>query len=975
MPRSRSRILGITALALVLAPLTVAGRAQVADPGDRAALEAFEKTVRPILIDRCVSCHGPDEQKGGLRLDSRASALEIGGGSGPVVVPGNPADSLLIEAIGYESFVQMPPRSKLLDEEIEALTRWVETGAHWPEAPEGADADPDSPEFDLQARRDAHWSFQPVRRPPLPDVLDEDWPRNPIDHFLLARLESEGLRPAPEADRRTLLRRVSFSLTGLPPNPEEIERFLAVESPDAFEKVVDRLLDSPQYGERWARHWLDLVRFAETSGHEFDYDILSAWRYRDYVVRAFNDDLPFDEFVNEHVAGDLLADPRRHRTEGTNESILATAFLFLAEGTHSPVDVEEDMRDRIDNQIDVLGKAFLGLTVACARCHDHKFDPISTADYYALAGYLQSTRHQYAPIDPPGRIERRVAELETIQSEIARHLLEAGQLTADRPTRPEDSNATLFEDFDGAEYQGWYASGHAFGTGPTRNGEMLIRSGEGGPKLVPLAPGWAHSGRISDRLVGVLRSPNFKIERPYFHYWAAGRGGRINVVVDTFAKIRSPIYGGLTVCVDQEDRPGWVTQDVRMWVGHHAYIELGDGGTADYTTGSSALLPGDGYLALDSIWFSDDRQPPSVAGGKPQGEAIEPSPELADRVERFLRIEAEIPEPTLALAAADGSGREVPVHIRGSPRSLGEVVPRRFLKALDDEPPPAPAESSGRLDLARRIADPSNPLTARVLVNRLWQHHFGRGLVGSPDDFGAMGQPPSHPELLDWLADEFVQGGWSIKRMHRLILSSNAYRMASSPCPEADAIDPTNALLHRQNLRRLEAEAIRDAILTVSGRLDPTLGGPSVPPHLTPFMEGRGRPQESGPLDGNGRRSLYISIRRNFLPPMFLAFDFPPPASAMGRRNVSNVPAQALMLLNDPFIVEQASLWADRVLDEAGPRASPPEIIEILYAHAFGRPPTNVEIERALAFLQDRPDAWADYCHVLLNVKEFLYVP
>ena len=371
--------------------------------------------MRPLLVGRCQECHGATKQKGDLRLDSRAAIL-AGGSTGPAIVPGKAGESLLVDAINYGDLYQMPPKSKLPASEIAVLTRWIDMGAPWPgdDRPKSA-AKVDAGSFDLEARA-KHWSFRPIRAPEPPEVRDRAWPKDPIDRFILAALEAKGLAPAPEADRRTLIRRATFDLIGLPPEPAEIDAFLADEAPDAFEKVVDRLLASPHYGERWGRHWLDLVRYAETAGHEFDYDLPGASGYRDYVIRALNADLPYDQFVVEQVAGDLLDRPRRHPTEGFNESVLGTGFFSLGEGTHSPVDLREEEAQRLDNQIDVFSKAFLGLTVACARCHDHKFDAISTKDYYALAGYLQSSRHVQAFIDPPDRVAPLVAELKALKA-------------------------------------------------------------------------------------------------------------------------------------------------------------------------------------------------------------------------------------------------------------------------------------------------------------------------------------------------------------------------------------------------------------------------------------------------------------------------------------------------------------------------------------------------------------------------------
>ncbi len=947
MPRRRL----LAALTFALA----AGAPARADD-DRAGIEFFEKEIRPILAGRCHECHGPAKQKAGLRLDSHAGVL-AGGDSGPAVEPGQSAESLLVEVVGYESAVKMPPRSKLPEAEIAALSRWIAMGAPWPAEKAKATTAEAKP-------KPRPWSFEPVRAVEPPAVADESWPLTPIDRFLLAALESRGLTPSPEADRRTWLRRVTFDLTGLPPTIEEIDTFLADDRPEAYERVVDRLLDSPRYGERWARHWLDVVRFAETSGHEFDYDIPFAWRYRDYVIRALNADLPYDRFVVEHVAGDLVPSPRRDPATGRNESLVGTAFYRLHEGTHSPVDLPDDRAARLDNQVDVLGKAFLGLTIACARCHDHKFDPIAQTDYYAIAGMLSSSRHALAFLDAPERISEPARQLDALRAELA------GTLQDGTPVPPAPRDPEVFEAFDGPGFAGWWPAGDAFGDGPTDAGEVTVRGGS----VVRLAAGWAHSGRRSDRLRGALRSGDFAIDKRFIHLRVAGRGGRVNLVVDGFDKIRDPIYGGLTRAVDWGDEPRWLTIDAAMWAGQVAYLELADGATVDFTGGTAVVLPGDGWLAIDAIRFSDGPAPAATESPGPFLGAAE-APASSASLERFAAIEAALPEPELAPALIDGPGRDLPLHVRGSTKNLGAPVPRRFLASLGgDQHPPASPESSGRLALAERLVDPANPLVARVIVNRLWKHHFGEGIVASPDDFGAMGQAPTHPELLDWLAAELPRRGWSLKAIHRLMVLSRAYRMQSARRPEAEAVDPTNAFLHRARIRRLEGEAIRDAILAASGRLDPSLYGPGVPPHLSPFMEGRGRPGSSGPIDGDGRRSVYLNIRRNFLSPFLVAFDLPTPAAPMGRRNVSNVPAQALVLLNDPFVVAEARRWADRALAEDRP---PGEAVDRLFLAAYGRPATGAERAAALAFLADRPgiDGWADLCHVLINGKEFLFVP
>jgi hypothetical protein len=1008
------------------------------DKTDPAAVEFFEKNVRPILSARCQSCHGPNKQKGGLRLDTRAAVLN-GGATGPAIVPGNPKESLLVDAINYGDTHQMPPKSKLPPAEIATLTEWVQRGAPW-----GVDTAPaisgagmtnepakagqlSSDEFRKRAR---FWCFQPIKRL-VPPALGDGRARNSIDRFILAAHADHGLKPAPEADRRTLIRRLSYDLTGLPPAPRDVATYLADNSPDAYERLVDRLLASPQYGERWARHWLDLVRYAETAGHEFDYDIVNAYRYRDYVTRAFNSDLPYNRFVVEHIAGDLIDSPRRHRAEGSNESIVATGFYFLGEGTHSPVDVREDQMRRIDNQIDVISKTFLGLTIACARCHDHKFDPIRSQDYYALAGFMGSSRFQYAFIDPADRIAPNVKLVRQLKQTIAtilradkaplpdpiRRQLEA--VTADRSPEPSVSQRPgrgaqpashgtgerVFESFSGARYDGWFKSGDAFGDGPSRPGDFRLDLARATLHLQAVKPGVAHSGLLSNHLQGVLRSRTFTIDTRYIHWLVAGRGARISVVVDGYEKIRDPIYGGLTAVINDRDQLGWATLDVGMWIGHAAYLEIADGAAVNFGGATTVLDNGRGYIAVDEIRMSDESEPLSTQPVGPGhlnaadvnlGAIIaswkKSRPELADELTAALDelrvIESRIPDPTLALAIADGTGVDERVQIRGSHKNLGEVAPRRFLEVLGSSGSLSGAGGSGRLELAEQLVDPAaNPLLARVLVNRLWKHHFGNGIVRSTDDFGAMGQKPTHPELLDWLAAELVDRGWSIKAIHRLMVTSSTYRMSSTAAPEIERLDPANLYLHRMNVRRLEAEAIRDAILTVSGRLEPVMYGPSVPVYLTSFMEGRGRPAGSGPIDGAGRRSLYLNVRRNFLSPMLLAFDSPVPFSTMGRRNVSNVPAQALTLMNDPMIAGQARNWAKRIL--AGGNRSDRARLDELYETALGRPPTEPEARASLAFLagavegrsagkETGPDqaarSWADLCHVLINTKEFIFV-
>jgi cytochrome c553 len=1115
--RTSSAVAGLALFCGIL--LTLASAQERAAPGDSAGIEFFERRIRPLLAEHCYQCHNAGKKRSGLVLENLAGMIK-GGERGPAVVPGHPEQSLLVRAIEQDGELRMPPKGKLSAQQIADLTAWVKRGAPAPKDAVRIAAGPKN-DFDFAERR-KHWAYQPVKAASLPVVKNAAWCQAPIDYFILDRLEDAGLAPAAPADRRALIRRVTFDLIGLPPTPRDVDAFLADHSPNAFAKVVDRLLASPQYGERWARHWLDLVRYAESLGFEFDYDLHNAWRYRDYVIRAFNEDLPYDQFVIEHLAGDLLPQPRRHPTEGTNESILATGFFWMGEARQTPVDIRQEQADVIDNQIDVLSKAFLAQTVACARCHDHKFDAISTQDYYSLVGYLKSSRYQQAFIDPPQRLAAKVDEMAALHANIREmtaaeiaplwvaeldkarlylmaasdaakgdarldpaqvalwrkalqridtsdsgHPLHAwlkqaaaandresrdalGAALADQAAKAAKSLAALskFEDFREESFAGWRVAGDAFGRGPVQPGDVIL--GEGGERPVSrfLTAG-AHSGMLSTRLQGELRSETFTVAKRYVHLRLAGRSTRVNLVIDGNTLIMNPIYGGLTVPLSTKEKEAgenelvWRTMPVDRWVGQRGFFEI-----SDSTIPIQRLNPPpstarvidnpDGQVLVDRIVFSDDPNPPlTVPNGRNRQaldlakgddlsalaaayqslmiddvkrwqsaaasrsseahldddaftllnwlagngllEAKSPATAKVDHLlKKYRQMEAALPAPRRAPALADGTGEDEHVFLRGNYKTLGPLAMRGPPSALGlGASVPTKDAGSGRLDLARRLVDPSNPLLARVLVNRLWHLHFGQGLVRTPDDFGRMGQPPTHPELLDYLAADFVQSGWSIKAMHRRMVLSSIYQMASRSGPAEDKADPENRLWHRMNIRRLEAEAIRDAVLAVSGRLDGAMYGPSVLPYLTKHMEGRGRPM-TGPLDGDGRRSIYLNVRRNFLTPMLVAFDYPATFTTMGRRGVTSVPAQALTLMNDPFVVEQAELWARKTLASSAAPAA--ERIDGLYRAAFARSPNEAERLSALAYLRrhargaDDPQAWSDLCHVLINVKEFVFL-
>jgi cytochrome c553 len=980
----------------------------------------FEAKIRPLLVDQCFSCHSAQAKKlkGGLHLDSREGALK-GGETGPALEPGAPDKSRMIEAVGYKNVdLQMPPKDKLSDQQIADLTAWVKMGAPWGKesvATTAPIAKLDA--FDLQKRKAAHWAWQPVQPQTPPSVKDTAWSHGPIDRFILAKLEEQNIHPAAPADRRTLLRRIYFDLIGLPPKPQEVDDFVNDPAPNATEKVVDRLLASPRFGERWGRHWLDLIRFSETMGHEFDFPIPNAWRYRDYVIRAFNDDVPYNQFVSEHVAGDLLDKPRR-RDNGDNESILATGFWFFGEDVQAPVDVRQHQADLMDNRIDVFGKTFAGLTIACARCHDHKFDAIATADYYALYGYTKGARYTQAVLNDTAiaaHAQRLKLLKDKLRTAVAQAMLAHGDAIA-----PDAASVQIFPTRDGDielladHFADWRPDGPAFTSATIGD----FTPGTEARPIAKLVTTSAYtSASLSTQLQGYLRSPSFPISKRYLHLRAAGQGARVNLVIDNFVVIRDPIYGGLKRTL-KHDQPTWLTFDLAMWQGRQAYIEIADTTVADPGGPGS---PADAWATLTHAMLSEQARPPVSLAQKSSSADLRSTiefwrdgqlataPDAAARVaclaaaldkasaelasddaiktllNEYHALDKSLPAPTFALAAADADAGDEAIFIRGNPKTLGPAAPRRYLEAIGTQDS-ALRTSSSRLALAGAIASPENPLTARVMVNRVWHHLFGRGIVGSVDNFGVMGEKPSHPELLDYLAADFTRNNWSIKHLIRSIVLSSTYQQASSQEPELGTQDVSNQLFHRQNVRRLEGEAIRDDLLAVSGRLDLTTGGPGVPVHLTPFMEGRGRPGSSGPLDGAGRRSIYLEVRRNFLPPMLLAFDTPTPFNTMGRRSVSNVPAQALILMNDPFVQQQAKLWAGATLADKG--AAPAQRVLRMYMSAFSRPPTAGETSAVLAFLDQqaaqldiaeaerlndvRP--WTDLAHALINTKEFIFI-
>jgi hypothetical protein len=773
--RSAAAAAGICALAFL--PAVRAAEPNPPPAPDPKAVEFFEARVRPLLVEKCVRCHGPDKQRGGLRLDSRAGLLK-GGDNGAVVAPGDADKSRLVQAVrgeGERKKMPPPPNDPLADESVSALTEWVKTGAPWPDRPGDAAGPLTVPEA-----RKRHWSFQPVKKPAPPAVKDAAWVRTPVDSFILDKLEDKSLKTSKPADRRTLLRRVTFDLIGLPPTPEEVEAFVNDPAPDAYEKVVDRLLASPHYGERWGRHWLDVARYADTKGYVFTEERRFAYSftYRDYVIRAFNEDLPYDQFVVQQLAADLLplGDDKR--------PLAALGFLTLGRRFLN------NRHDIIDDRIDVTMRGLQGLTVACARCHDHKFDPIPTKDYYSLYGvFANSEEPKELPVIGP----------------------------TDQPEAAEAFDKEL----------------------KNRTDAVAAFQQEHKDELA------ANNRKFKDELRGLQN----KVQE-----WQA-----------------------------------------------------------------------------------------TAAGGPVRAMALEDAP----------------------------NPHNYHVLLRGNPNNQGPEVPRQFPEVLAGEQRKPFTQGSGRLELARAIADKDNPLTARVMVNRVWMHHFGQGLVRTPSDFGTRGDPPTHPELLDYLAARFVEDGWSVKKLHKLILLSSTFQQDSVEDADHKTKDPDNRLLGRMNRLRLEFEPMRDALLAVAGQLDDRMGGKGddITMLRPPFSR---------------RRTVYGFIDRQNLPGVFRTFDLASPDATTGKRHETTTAPQALFLMNGPFVVEQARVFVARP-DVTAP-AKDEERIDRLYRLAYGRPAEPDEVALGRRFLKEAKAAepekpgpnhltpWEQYGQVLLLANEFAFV-
>jgi cytochrome c553 len=1104
-----------------------------ATSSDRAAAEAFfESKIRPILIDRCLECHGAEKAKAGLRLDSGTQAL-AGGDSGAAIVPGKPEESLLIQVVRYTGDLKMPPRSKLPDAEIALLADWVKQGALWPQAkteagPSGAARSAGT--ITDEDRR--FWAFQIPQPAPLPTNRNSTWARDPIDRFVLAGLEHADLAPAPQADRRTLIRRATLDLHGVPPTPQEIDDFLHDESPLALERVVDRLLASPRYGERYGRHWLDVVRYADSNGLDENLAYANAFRYRDYVIQALNADKPFDQFLHEQLAGDLL--PPTGRVEDQLERTVATGFLSLGAKMLAEDDPVKMQMDIIDEQVDTLCRAVLGLTMGCARCHDHKFDPLTQDDYYSLAGIFKSTktmenfsvvaRWQELPLAAPEVVAARAAQqlrIDQVKGSIAQAVQAESSAVVGRARR------MVGDLLLAAEAQG-------------RLDALLARVQSVGPPVGQPAPegallveaeDFARGNVNKDRTsygqgIGVLvnagQTPNFveydlqipktgvyQIELRYAA--AAARPNRLSIGPQV---LRSDAAGKVTgswnpdtqtwfveavVALeagpvvlrienpgpfphidklllapvrDDQTRPAefqtaWkeaanlrqrplvagflksVMQSLAapksepdsIWNTWHEFAtrERGESPPAPRTEGLGGkirerLLAAPAPTSLAELaaryqqlgieatarWeelqsreatrsltnLSDDvleafRQTLFAAEGplKPpaQVEELFAEPirqELAAQRKEQKSLEESLPKFPEAMGVTDGNPENLRVHLRGSHLNLGAETTRRFPQVFPNSAERGVnASQSGRLELAQWLTDRQNPLTARVIVNRVWQWHFGEALVRSPDNFGRLGERPTHPELLDYLAVRLQEQGWSLKALHRQILLSSTWQMSTRFHPDSSEKDPENRLWWRFNRRRLEAEALRDSILAVAGRLDSNMGGTLLPTPNRAYVTSTANinPVVYDPP----RRSLYLPVVRSALYDVFQAFDFADPSVQSGRRDTTTVAPQALFLMNSDLVLKQTRELARQLLAQSE-RTDADRVVE-LYQRALGRPPRTLEIERGLGFVQRYIEAantpaaaeagtgavassppteraWQALCRAVLASNEFIYV-
>jgi hypothetical protein len=958
----------VVAIEAVL-PFCAAGQgAQSVSNAD--GIEFFEKRVRPLLVESCYECHSEGKKtKGGLRLDTREGWAK-GGDTGPALIPGEPERSLIVKAVRYDDpDLKMPPKKRLTPEAVATLEQWIKIGAPDPRAGESTAVVKKSGLSVAEGRK--FWSYQPPRKNAPPQVRDTAWPRTDIDRFILAGLETRGLRPSPDASRATLIRRVYYDLIGLPPSPEDIDAFARDTTPEAFAKVVDHLLASPQFGERWGRHWLDVARFAESitlRGFVFK----EAWRYRDYVIEAFNQDRPFNRFMAEQVSGDLMphGSYEEHRRQ-----LVATTFLALGNTNLEEQDKGQLRMDVVDEQLDTIGKAFLAQTIGCARCHDHKFDPIPTRDYYAMAGILRNTKTMIhanvsnwieMPLPVPPTEEALFAErdaaIAALQARIKDAKARSGKLASAGGKAAASSSSTngilavknlpgvVVDDSQAKKVGEWKQS--RFSSNFVGDGYLHDLATGKGDKTLTFIPELPHAGKYEVRFSFVPSS---------------NRAEEVPVTVFS-------ADGDMTIRVNEKESPPidgrWIS------LGQHRFEQNGQGFVLVGTQGTK------GHVIADAVQFIPVEMLDAQAAAKEVADVASLPPDARKAAQEAKKLEDELKKLTnsppfrpraMSVKEEDEIG-DTQIHIRGSVHNLGENAPRGFLQvATYGTPPIVPAKQSGRLEFGEWLASPSNPLPSRVMANRAWNWLFGTGLVRTTDNFGTTGETPSHPELLDYLAVRFVELNWSVKSLVRQIVLSRAYQQSSSSEPARVAVDPENRLFWRMNRRRLDAECIRDTMLAVSGQLKLDVGGSNIKAGTT---------ADYAYKQSDTRRSVYSPVFRNSLPEFFEVFDFADSSVVMGRRNASTVAPQALFLMNHPSIIEQARAAAERAL--ALPVAGDTERLERAYRMALGRSPSEGEARVAMKYLSrapadgavdsNRQQAWTAFFQALFASMDFRYV-
>ena len=921
-------------------------------------IEFFEKSVRPVIVERCQMCHNAKMKQAGLDLSS-AQGFVNGGASGPLVDKQSPDKSKLLKVISYDETLKMPPTGKLKDEVLANLAAWVKMGAPWPGAENlvaaGAAATPAAPSKsgvrtggkNFSKDEKEYWAFQPVKKPTLPAVKNARWASSDVDRFLLAKLEAKGIQPAAAASKLTLLRRVTFDLTGLPPSLEEIDSYLSDTAPNAYEKVVDKLLASPRYGERWGRHWLDVARYADSTGNDEDHRYPYAYRYRDYVIDSFNNDLPYNQFVKEQIAGDLMPSPDGKSTN--TRGVVATGFLALGAKAIAQQDKMKMLYDVYDEQVDTVSRGILGITLACARCHDHKFDPLLTKDYYSMVNYFANTRsfkdsetHVSKLLFTPLVSKEENEKYQAYQSKIR-------------------DKAMLVEDIVDAE-DSTYAK---------KQLELLPR--------YMMAARRVYEGK--EAIAKVAEEAQLKEN-----------------IISSFVRFLKPAPGSVTPHLDEwhnapveqleEVAKGYQTRLAKSMTDWQRTLTRWRNQYRKMSKEMNMPPPDKPKLDEQKDAFLKDafggRGPFVVRSGDRKSIYAK---ESLDKIEVLNNELAELKksaptEPELACAVDEAMPKPVDqtILIRGDYNSHGELAPKNVPTLLGGaKMEPYTGQGSGRLHLANWLASDENPLTARVMVNRVWYWTFGEGLVRTPDNFGKMGERPTHPELLDYLTADFVKNGWSVKKLQKTILLSSAYRMSSEITPAAFKADPENKMWSRFGRRRLEVEEMRDGLLKLDNKLDYTMGGTMQKGFGTDGENSNGRLSINP--EKETRRTVYLPLRRANLPSLLNLFDFGDATTISGKRNITNIAPQALFMMNSTFVADRAGSIAKELVDDKTLSAS--NRMERAYLRVLNRKPGANEVDSALSYIDsykskyaqaDDQKAWQSLCHILLSSNEFIFV-